>query len=398
MAKQKIFNRNGSVFAYEFLFRDQPNGIQKFPKNLVATSNVLLSSLTNIDINTLTSKGDIIFLNVDEKFLESGMVDMLDKNRFLLEILETTQLNDNIISRIKQYHKRGFKIAIDDFDCSPEMLKQFAPIFKYLHLVKIDVVESEPENLKNIVDRLKKSGIKILAEKIETQEEYEEYLAMGFNLFQGYYLDVPELITINTTEDSSKAVLLNLIKLVRSDADTEAIHYYIKQKPELSIKLIKFLNNHENFETKIESIIQVITLLGRDKLLRWLLLYLYSDMVDTPLSESILNFATKRAESMEALASDENKDKAYLAGMFSMIGTLFDCDTHEVIKDIDLDKDITDLVLKRNGIFLSSLIKAEESERSYLKKLLVSNLDTIDPMDIVHTLSANGIDIDKQQL
>jgi len=396
LAKQKIFNANNKVFAYELLFRDHAEGIKNFPTNIKATSHVLVNVLINI--NEILNETNIVLVNVDEEFLLSGLIDLLDKNKFMLEILETTDLNEKVISKIEQYHKRGFKIAIDDFDCSAEMIRKFNPIFRYIHLVKIDIIESEPENLMSIVPKMKKMGLKLLAEKIETQEEYEYYKKLNFDLFQGYYLERPEVIEVQRSKDITQYTILNVIKLIKDDASTTAIESYIKQRPELSLKLIHFLNAQEDFDIAVESIVQIITLLGRDKLLRWLLLYLYSEMSDNPISETILAMALNRAEIMEDNVEKADKDKAYLAGMFSMIGALFDCENKDIIKDIKLDKDITDLVINSKGRYMSSLLKAQMREKAYLKKLFVENFDKIDTVDIIYTLEENGVYIDHDKL
>lgn len=395
-AKQRIFTRNNNIFAHELLFRDNQYGIKNFPTNIKATSHVLINVLLNI--HEVLDETNVVLINVDEDFLLSGMVDLLDKKKFMLEILETTDLNDKVISRIKQYHKRGFKFAIDDFDCSAAMIKQFNPVFKYVHLIKIDVIESEAKNIRTMVARFKKSGLKTLAEKVETKEEYESYLDMGFDLFQGYYLHKPQTVEVKRGKDLTQFIILNLIKMIKNDADTKALEKYIKQRSELSLKLIQFLNAQGNFDGEIESIVQVITLLGRDKLLRWLLLYLYSEISDEPISKIILAIACNRATMMESLALEKDKDKAYLAGMFSMIGALFDMSNKEVIKDIKLDSDITDLIVRKKGKFLSGLLKAEQKEHVYLKKLCADNFQKIDPLDILYTLEMNGVDIDISQL
>ncbi|WP_373002523.1 EAL and HDOD domain-containing protein [Sulfurimonas sp.] len=396
LAKQKVFNKNNKKFAYELLFRDYEYGIRIFPTNIKATSHVLINVLTNI--NHVLNEPGVVLINVDEEFLLSGLVDILDKSKFMLEILETTDLSDKVVSKIRSYQRQGYKIAVDDFDCSLEMIKKFTPIFKYINLIKIDIQASHPENLKNVVTKMKTKSLKLLAEKIETKEEYQMCLEMGFDLFQGYYLDKPQTVEIHRSKDITQYIILNLIQMIKEDASTKVIESYIKQRPDLSLKLIKFLNNKDRLETKVESIVQVITLIGRDKLLRWLLLYLYSEMSNSPVSEIILAIATNRAQNMEEYAEEAEKDKAYIAGMFSMIGALFDCTNKEIIGDIKLDRDITDLVINRKGRFLSSLLKSEESERAYLKKLFMENFDKIDLVDVIYTLGLNGISIDKNKL
>lgn len=398
MAKQKIFNRSGKVFAYELLFRDHAHGIKEFPSNVRATSQVLLNSLTNINLDELLGRDGIAFINLDEHVFTSGIIDILDKERFVLEILETTELSEPVISKIKQYHKRGFKIALDDFDCSVKMIKKFNPIFKYIHIVKMDVLAADEENLKNVMAKMKQMGIRILAEKIETEEEYRYYKEMGFDLFQGYHLHKPEVVEMDRYKDATQIIILHLIKLIKNDAQTYEIESFIKQRADIAYKLIRFINNHAKFDTYVESITQTITLLGRDKLLRWLLLYLYAEVSDNPIAENIMHIAIRRAEQMEEEAHHREKDKAYLAGMFSMLGALFETDVKNVLKDIKLDKDITDLVIHKKGKFLSSYRKVEYSEREYLKRLLCNNFDKIDITLILYALELSHIPIDKDIL
>lgn len=398
IAKQKIFTKKGAIYAHELLYRDHKDGIKEFKSNIQATSHVLLNALTNIDMDTLLGKDGLAFVNLDEHALTSGVIDVLDTKRFILEILETTDLTEKVISKVIQYHKRGFKIAIDDFDCTAEMIIKFTPILKYIHIIKMDVITAEPENLKNVVAKIKHFNIQLLAEKVETKKDYDNYVKMGFDLFQGYYLSKPEIIEVERSKDLTRITIMQLIKLLKNDGSTSQIEYYIKQRTDLSYKLIKFLNSQEQFETEIESIMQIITLLGRDRLLRWLLLYLYSEMSNNPASKAIMDIATHRAEKMEASVKKEEKDKAYIAGMFSMLDALFEMDMKDLLKDINMDKDITDLVLAKKGKFLSGFREAEHSERQYLKQLLIQNFDTINVLDIIYALELNGITINKDKL
>lgn len=398
IAKQKILNKSGQLYAHELLFRDNANGITNFPTNLKATAHVLMHSLTNLNLDELLGKNGVAFINVDETVLTSGMLDVLDKDRFTLELLETIDLTDKVLSKIKQYYKRGFTIAIDDFDCSAEMIKKFTPVFKYIKIIKMDVLVAEPHNLKNVMNKLKSTGKLLLAEKVETQAEYNEYVKMGFDLFQGYHLHKPEVIEVDRYKEAAKLTILQLIKIIKEDGDSSEIEKYIKQQADLSYKLITFLNNHSIVEHKIDSIIQVITLLGRDKLLRWLLIYLYSEASNNPASETILTLAQKRAEAMEEEARLQDKDKAYISGMFSMLDSLFETNIKDVMKNINMDKEITQLVVEKKGKFATSLRKAEEVERDYLKGLICNNFDKINVTDIIYSLEFAGIGIDKNKL
>lgn len=398
LAKQKISNMNGATYGYELLFRDSADGIQVFPSHLKATSQVIMNTLTHLNVEDLLGKTGMAFVNVDEQFLTSGIVDVLDKSRFVLEILETIDLTEKVVERIKLYHKKGFTIALDDFDCSGEMIKKFAPVIKYVHIIKVDIVSAEAENIDAIIKKLRGIGIQFLAEKIETKEEFEECKARGFDLFQGYYLHRPEVVEVEGYKEVVHIIILQLIRLIKSDEETSKIEMFIKQRADLSYKLIKFLNNQESFKVPVESITQVITLLGRDKLLRWLLVYLYSEISTNPASKTILEFAIRRAERMEEDAHFRDKEKAYLAGMFSMLGAVFDTNIKELMNHVKMDREITRLVVEKTGKFAYSLLQAEKAEKEYLRQLILENFDKIDLIHLIYALEFSGIEINKNKL
>lgn len=398
LAKQKIFSNEGNVFAYELLFRDSAHGIAEFPGNMKATSQIIINTLTNLDIDQLLGKTGIAFINVDEQMLTSGVVDVLDKKRFVLELLETIELNDKVIDRIKAYHRKGYTIAIDDFDCSVGMIKKFAPLMKYVHIIKIDVIAAETPNIETVMAKLRSSGIQFLAEKIETKQEHDKCRQIRFDYFQGYHLHKPEVIEVDGYKEVTHLIILQLIRLIKDDAETNQIEMFIKQRADLSYKLIKFLNNQESFSTPVESITQVITLLGRDKLLRWLLVYLYAEISTNPASQTILQFALNRAERMEDDAHHRDKEKAYLAGMFSLLGAVFDTNIKELMNHVKMDSEITRLVVEKKGKFAHSLLKAEKEERDYLRKIVFDNFDRIDPVELIYALEYSGIHVDKARV
>lgn len=393
IARQEILDENDKLIAYELLFRDHAHGIKKFPSHLKATSQVVMNTLTNINISDVVPKNVNAFINIDETVLLSGIIDILDNDIFVLEILETADLNEKMIKKIAHYHKSGFKIAIDDFDCSAQMIKKFTPIFKYISLIKVDVLSSNQENIKNIIPEFKKMGKKVLAEKVETKEEYDLYKKMGFELFQGYYLSKPEVLELNIHKEATHIVILQLIGLLKEDAETSKVEKYVRSRPDLSYKLIKYLNNQNKFESPIDSITQVLTLMGRERLMRWLLLYLYAEVSTSPISESVLILAQKRAEKMEEDAPDHIKDKAYLAGMFSMMDILFDTSMKELMSHVKMDKEIVDLVTTKTGRFSESLKEIEKKEKEDLKKIVCEEFDNIRVEDILYALEFGKVEV-----
>jgi EAL and modified HD-GYP domain-containing signal transduction protein len=132
IARQKIVNLNGKTFAYELLFRDSKDEIKEFPSNIKATSQVMLNTLTHMNFDQIMGKGTVAFINVDCEVIRSDILELLDPERFVIEILETTKITEALLRNIAQLKKKGYKIALDDFDCSPEMIAKFQPLLNIL--------------------------------------------------------------------------------------------------------------------------------------------------------------------------------------------------------------------------------------------------------------------------
>jgi EAL and modified HD-GYP domain-containing signal transduction protein len=398
ISKQKIFDNKNQLYAYELVFKDGANNDTGLSSSVKGTAQLIMSSITSKELDKLLAPKTLAFVDVNEEILSKGILDVLDKDRFILNILEDIDLTEKVVSKIIQYKKRGFKLSIEHFDSSAQMIKKFNILFNYVDIIKMDIVLSEPENLEKVMSKFKGGRIKLLAQNIESKEDHKICLEMGFDLFQGYYLDKPEVIEIIGSKEPAQFIILQLIKIIKDNNSTEQLEFFIKKQPDLSYKLVQFFNNSKRFNVKIESLTQVITLMGRDKLLRWLLVYLYSEVSQNPASKTILALAIKRAERMEAEADFRHKDKAYLAGMFSMLSSIFETDIKELMNHIQMDSDITSLVLEKKGIFAGSLMRAEIEEKENLKAIMLANFEKLHTTDLIYTLEYGGVYIDKSKL
>lgn len=399
ISKQKIFNNKNEVFAHELVFKDSSDNTTGFSDTVKETAQLIISSVTSSELDRLLGRNALAFVNVDDKTLTKGILDVLDKERFVLNILEDINLTEEVINKIIQYRKRGFRLSLEHFDSSADMIKKFSRLFNYIDIIKMDTVLSLPQNLEKVMKKFKGTRIKLLAQHIETREDYKKYLDMGFDYFQGYYLDKPETIEIIGGKEAAQFIILQLLRIIKEDnTNNEKLEFFIKKQPDLSYKLIQFFNNSIKLNVKVESLPQVLTLMGREKLLRWLLVYLYAEVSKNPASKTMLELAIKRAERMEAEAEPKYKDKAYLAGMFSMLSSIFETDIKELMQQVNMDNDITSLVLEKKGIFASSLMRAEQAEKDYLKKVMLANFDKLYTPDLVSTLEYSGIPIDKDKI
>ena len=398
ISKQKMINRKHDTYAYELIFKNDSDEVEELSSSVKNTSKLIMSSITSTELNKLLGRKALAFINVNEEVLSKGILDVLDKDRFILNILENIELSEKIISKIVQYRKRGFRLSLEHFDSSAQMIKKFSRLFNYIDILKMDLALSEPSNLEKVMKKFQGSRIKLLAQNIENKKDMHKYFEMGFDYFQGYYIDKPEVIEVINAKEPNQFIILQLIKMIKDNKTTEEIESFIKLQADLSFKLIQFFNNYKSMELPIESLTQVITLMGRDKLLRWLIVYLYSEVSKNTTSKIILDLAIKRAERMEVEAKNDLKDKAYLAGMFSMLSSIFETDIKELMDYVNMDRDITMLVLEKKGVFAGSLLRAEQAEKAYLKKVMLSNFEKLSTTDLIYALEDGGIEIDKDKI
>lgn len=392
LARQKIVNINGKIFAYELLFRDSKEEIKKLPTNIKASSQVILNSLTHIDLDKLLGKEGIAFINVDSEIIESDVLELLDPKRFIIEILESVRLTPALYDKLVSLKKKGYKLAVDDFDCSEEMLKNFQPLFRYLNVIKIDALTVNKENLKKLLPKFKAAGIKLLIEKVESPKEYLFYKELGFDLFQGYHIGRPESFEFDSIQDPIEIIILKLISIIKTDKETAEIEKFIKLRPDLAYNIIKFINNQNTTKQRISSIIQAVTLMGRDSLLRWLLVYLYAEVSGNEFSKPLLQAALFRAETMEESASSANKEEAFMVGMFSMLDTLFKANIKDIFKGLHLSSAVTNAVIYKSGALGKELTNVMETEKNYFKEIFLANFHKINPADIIIAFEKNNID------
>ena len=164
-----------------------------------ATANVMVNALHNIGIKRLI--GDKIgFVNVDDKVLASGIIELLPREATVLELLETVTIDNSLVDLCRQTKQKGYRLALDDFIAYDSSFDEMLDIASY---VKIDVMATDRETLPDLVEKLKRYNLKILAEKVETQDDFSACFDLGFDYFQGYFFAKPSILSARSIRSPS---------------------------------------------------------------------------------------------------------------------------------------------------------------------------------------------------
>ena len=365
IGRQPILDRHKRTFGYELLFRNSTAACAKFVDNKQATASVMVNALNNIGITNLIGEKRG-FINVDADVLESGIIDLLPKKTTILEILETVEINDAVLDLCKKMRKAGYQLALDDFVYD----ESYAKIFDTVHYIKIDLLLNDKAALPEMVRRLKQHDVKLLAEKVETKEDFEFCLSLGFDLFQGYFFAKPSIIT-GKSISPAQIVLINLSKLLSKEEEFYIIEQLFRKNPELHIKLLQFINSAAFYmPNKITSIQQSISLLGYRNLQKWVTLLLFAGESNDVKSTPIFERAAVRGRMMELLAQKATHDRtkadmAFITGVLSLIGVLFQASLESILSELNISQEINSALLNRDGILgtFISIIENLEQER-----------------------------------
>jgi len=359
VGRQPIFDKDGACFGYELLYRScDVNNNATFQDNAKATARVIVNLIHNIGLESIIGQ-KMGYINVDETMIFSDVILLLPKENFGFEILEHTKVSLALYERIKHLHSLGYRFTLDDFDCSDLMIQHYEPLFPYVEIIKVDIQAIGLANLQASIAKLKKYAIPLLAEKIETMEEYEVCSHLDFLFFQGYFFEKPIILSGKKVEPNTIHAL-QLIHCIHKNNDVTHISHKFATCPDLVYNLLRHVNSGAyHFRQKITSIKQMVALLGPQKIISWLGLFLYGTPENRPFGTEIFNNAKFRAKVMEELAIACNKqdlaNKAFLTGSLSLIDVYLGIPMLEFLNNAQLDDEIKTALLFHEG-FLGNLL------------------------------------------
>ncbi len=365
LGRQPILDRDQHIVAYELLFRSSSQGNSaSVTDDLLATAHVITHAFSELGIASVLGDKKA-FINISADLLLSDMIELLPQDKVVIELLETIQVDNQIISRCQELKAMGFSLALDDFGGD----SQFEPLFDIVEVVKFDLPQMGQEALEKHVSHLKRWPLKLLAEKVEDIDQAIQCKGLGFDLFQGYYYARPVVLS-GKRADSSKLMLLKLLELILGDAETQEIERAFKHDPSLSYNLLRLVNSVAvGSRYKISSLKQAIIVLGRQQLQRWLQLLLFVNQ-GGDMQNPLLELAATRGKLMELLAvtqSERDKDhhdRAFMTGIMSLLDTLLGMPMEEVVKQVSLTSDVENALLKHEGKLGNLLLLVEKMEQN----------------------------------
>ena len=373
VGRQPIYNRHREVVAYELLYRDGNDPTRACVRDGdLATSEVIMNTFMEIGLERVLEHKPA-FINLTRGFILGQRPLPLSRQHAVLEVLEDVGPEDAVIAGLRRLAERGYTIALDDF----EYRRELEPLLQVAHIVKVEVDGRCPEALAATVRRLRPFGVKLLAEKVETPDEFAICHSLGFDLFQGYFLCRPSL-HMGVRPSASRLVLLSLLaRLQKPDISMKALEEVVVQDAPLTYRLLRYINSaYFYLRSRIDSVRRALIILGVQRIKNWCSLILLSSIEEKP--RALIVTALARAKMCELLAPTPDggdREPYFTVGLFSLLDALLDQPLASLLRGLPLTQELRDALLERQGPLGQTLRRVVDYERGRWDRLTAERVD-----------------------
>jgi EAL and modified HD-GYP domain-containing signal transduction protein len=364
VARQPIFDAARHVVGYELLFR---SGLENYYRSLdgdKSTIEVIANSFFVMGFDDLTG-GKKSFINFTRNLLVKGVPALLPPESVVIEILESVEPDETLLEACRKLKSQGYVLAMDDF-----VLKdRRSPLLELADIVKVDWAGTTAQERKVICRDLETRGLQVLAEKVESPQDFEEARCCGCAYFQGYFFSKPLVYRGREIPGNIVAYMQLIDEANRPELCYDKAEDLICQDIALTYKLLRFLNSAWfGLRCKVDSIRHALVLLGPVELRKWVSLISLKHVATNKPEELILN-SVARARVCELMGSavgmTRRRSELFLMGMFSHIDSLTDTPLGEALARLPLNDDIKRGVMAEPGPLTSILntVKSYEQAR-----------------------------------
>ncbi|MCT6924032.1 HDOD domain-containing protein [Metasolibacillus sp.] len=352
VGRQPILNAKKEVIAYELLYRSKD--LNEFPNidSDTATAKVLVNTLLLFGAEKVM-KDKPVFVNFTENLLYSSIFDWLDPTQIVIEILEDIAVTKKLTERAREIKAKGFQIALDDFILN-EQIEEYDELFQFIDYIKIDFLLSPIEERYKVEKKVKMHfpHIQLLAEKVETYDDFHIAKNSGYTLFQGYFFEKPQTLTGASIPSNTIQYLNTLVLLNDEEPNVQLVAESIENDLSLTYKLLQTINiTTAQSKSKIHSVRQAIMMIGIPNLRKWIYFIAMSEQHfgdNGDFYKEIMRSSLFRAKVCELLAKRNNKKNSseyFLTGMFSLIDTLLKSNLEDIIEKLPLSNNVIHTLL-----------------------------------------------------
>ncbi len=373
IGRQAIFDREMATYAYELLYRESSSGGVIVTDGDMATSSVMLNAFVEIGLENVVGS-HLAFINLTRNFFKDEPYIPFEKDQVVLEILEDIKVDQQLVETVAKLSADGYCIALDDYAFE----SHWDPLLLHVNIIKVEVPAVDRQSIESQVKQLRQYDVKLLAEKIETEEEHQFYLDLGFDLFQGYYFSRPQIIQGKRLAEN-QLVILQLLACLNDPKITVAdLERIIAQDAALSYKILRHINSAAvALPRKLDRIGEAVVYLGLQQIRTWANLIVLSRTGDKP--QELLYSALVRACMCGQLIERGGCGDplmAYTAGLLSALDLLLGSPLETIMQELPVSDEIKCAIMQHEGIIGGAISCALAYEQQQWEGAAFAGLDS----------------------
>jgi c-di-GMP phosphodiesterase len=334
VARQPILDLAGHVHAYDLLFRNAPQSI--FHRDAEAAMETMLDNEVLFGLERL-SNGLPALVSCTGEALTDDLVLMLTPSLTILGVPARLEPTPRLVDACRMLKARGFRLALDEFSWHESL----QPLLDRADYVRMDFRKfGEAER-----QQLKKRGagsITMMAQKVETQEDYRQARDLGFALFEGQYFCHPTLLKKRKIPSNRMYHFEIVRELYRDPLDVRKVSQLVRSDAALMYRLLRLANSPVyGLYQEVRSIETAIRFLGETAFRRVVSVAVLSELNAEQPAE-ILVMGLLRARFCELAARTFRQDPAeqYLVGMFSLLPAMLGVPMEEIVAHLPFRSEI----------------------------------------------------------
>jgi c-di-GMP phosphodiesterase len=372
VGRQPIYRDGVEVFAYELFSRNNELTQAAFAKGDTVAAEALLHDFIDVGLERVVGPHPA-FVNVNREFILNDYPWLLPKDGVVLQIAGDSTPDTAFLKALSHLARTGYSIALSNFVYRDEL----RPLAEMADIIKLNIRSLDRAAISEQAEALHPLDVKLLAEEVETHEDYQHCKNTGFDYFEGYFFCKPQVVERQALPSNRLSTLHLLSKLQDPDISLDELERAVAQDVAMSYRILRYLNSPISaLPRKVESLRHAISLVGTNLIRRWASVIWLEGIEDKP--RELMIMAMVRAHMCQQLGialGSKKEDQFFTVGLLSLIDALLDRPMETILQDLPLIEPVKEALLKRTGVMGSALHCVQAYERCDWERTSCDSLD-----------------------
>jgi c-di-GMP phosphodiesterase len=328
LARQTIFNGRCEVTGYELLFRE---GWENSFDGKANEATLAQTLFTGIELLTGNKPA---FVSCSRASILNNLVTLLPAKSAVIEIVEPGEVDDELMQACVNLREMGYRLALDEFMPRPEL----APLIEIADFVKVDFRRSDTYTRRQTYRMVRNTGAALLANRLETQQQFIAARSEGYEFFQGPFFSRPTMVPSRDLPTNRLSYIRLLAELNKKPMNLRDVTDIVQLEPALAYRVLR-LANSATFSRggQVTSIQAAFMLVGEERF-RALVSVAASCALAERKSSALISLSLERAQFCKLVAplAGEDSNEQFMLGLLSLLDTMLEMPMGSIVKPLPL--------------------------------------------------------------